>query len=315
MLARSAGLVKLGVNRMSKHFRPQPHKDKFPRVTFLDGRGDLPMLEITTPWSTAEIYLHGAQVTHFKKHDEPPLLFLSHCSRFAAGQPIRGGIPIIFPWFGKPADKPGQHGVARVRDWELKEMAVCPDGAVSVWLQMPECDDSPECPACTVDYVVTVGDALAVELVIINRSAREFTFENCLHTYFAVGDIGAVKVVGLKGVDYLNQPTNFSRHTEKEDAIRIASEVDRAYLNTPHAVEIHDMSLRRMIRVEKEGSASTVVWNPWIEKAKAMQDFGDEEYRQMLCVESGNVASDKIKLAPGQTSRLKVKLTSGPVVG
>jgi D-hexose-6-phosphate mutarotase len=41
-----------------------------------------------------------------------------------------------------------------------------------------------------------------------------------------------------------------------------------------------------------------------------MQDFGDEEYQQMVCVESGNVATNKIKLASGQTSRLKIKLTS-----
>jgi len=123
-------------------------KAAFPRVTFLDGRGDLPMLEITTPWSSAEIYLHGAQVTHFKKHDEPPLLFLSQCSCFALGQPIRGGIPIIFPWFGKPAGKEVQHGFARIRDWDLKEMAMTPDGTVSVRLQMPEWLDSPESPDC-----------------------------------------------------------------------------------------------------------------------------------------------------------------------
>src|ERR1044071_5235731 len=88
-----------------------------PRVTQLEGRGDLPMLEIPTRWSTAEIYLHGAHVTHFKRHDEPPLLFLSQCSRFEPDAPIRGGIPIIFPWFGKPAGQPGQHGFARNRDW------------------------------------------------------------------------------------------------------------------------------------------------------------------------------------------------------
>lgn len=270
------------------------------------------MLEITTPWSSAEIYLHGAQVTHFKKHDEPPLLFLSQCSRFAACQPIRGGIPIIFPWFGKPADKPAQHGFARVRDWELKEMAVSPDGTVTVRLRMPECGESPECPACAVDYLVTVSDTLTAELAVMNRSAREFTFENCLHTYFAVGDIGAVKVVGLKGVDYLDQVEAFARKTETNDAIRITSEVDRTYLDTPHTVEIHDAALRRTIRVEKEGSASTVVWNPWIENSKGMPDFGDEEYQQMICVESGNVATDKINLPPGQTSRLKVKLSSVP---
>jgi glucose-6-phosphate 1-epimerase len=288
-------------------------KATLPRVAFLDGRGDLPMLEITTPWSSAEMYLHGAQVTHFKKRDEPPLLFLSQCSRFAAGQPIRGGIPIIFPWFGKPADKPGQHGFARVRDWELKEVAVSPDGTVTVRLRMPECAESPECPACAVDFIVTVNVALIVELVVFNQSGREFDFENCLHTYFTVGDIGAVSVSGLKGVDYLDQVEAFARKTETNDAIRITSEVDRVYLDPPHTAEIQDASLRRTIRIEKEGSASTVVWNPWIAKSKAMPDFGDEEYQQMVCVESGNVAPNKVKLAPGQISRLKVRLSSAPL--
>ena len=268
------------------------------------------MLEITTPWSSAEIYLHGAQVTHFKKNNEPPLLFLSQCSCFAPGQPIRGGIPIIFPWFGKPADKDSQHGFARIRDWELKEMAMAPDGTVNVHLRMPEWIDSPDSPVCSVECRVTVNVALTVELVIINCAGREFTFENCLHTYFTVGDIGAVSIAGLKGVDYLDQVAGFARKTERRGAIRISSEVDRIYLDTPDTVELRDRSLRRTIRVEKEGSASTVVWNPWVAKAKAMQDFGDGEYQQMVCVESGNVAANKIKLAPGQTSRLKLKLSS-----
>jgi glucose-6-phosphate 1-epimerase len=181
-----------------------------------------------------------------------------------------------------------------------------------VRLQMPECGDSPECPACAVEYLVTVNVALTAELMVMNRSGREFVFENCLHTYFAVGDIGAVIIKGLKGVDYLDQLEAFARKTETNDAIRIASEVDRVYLDTQHAVEIQDASLRRTILVEKEGSSSTVVWNPWIEKSKAMQDFGDEEYQQMVCVESGNVALNKIHLAPGQTSRLKVILSSKP---
>ena len=45
------------------------------RVTFLDGQNEMPMLEISTAWSTAEVYLHGAHVTQFKKKNEPPLLF------------------------------------------------------------------------------------------------------------------------------------------------------------------------------------------------------------------------------------------------
>ena len=185
-----------------------------------------------------------------------------------------------------------------------------PDGTVSVRLQMPEWLDAPDSPDCLLEYRVTVNVALTVELVVMNRSGREFVFENCLHTYFTVGDIGAVTIVGLKGVDYLDQLAGFARKTETRGAMRIASEVDRIYVDTPHPVEIRDGSLRRAVRVEKEGSASTVVWNPWIAKAKTIQDFGDEEYQQMVCVESGNVAANKIKLASGQTSRLKVKLSS-----
>ena len=282
------------------------------RVTFLEGHGDLPKLEIATPWSTAEIYLHGAHVTHFQKLGEPPLLFMSQCSRFQLDAPIRGGIPVIFPWFGKPADKTGQHGFARVRNWQLKELASPADGSVTVRFRLPY---SVELPACAVEYVITVSQTLNAELIVTNKSESDLVFENCLHTYFAVGEIEAVKITGLNGVNYLDQLENFARKTETSEAITIASEVDRIYLETPHAVEIHDAVLRRTIRVEKEGSASTVVWNPWIGKAKTLQDFGDDEYKQMACVESGNVAENKIKLPPGETARLKVQLSSVALAG
>jgi glucose-6-phosphate 1-epimerase len=85
-------------------------------VAFLNGRGELPMLEILTRWSRAELYLHGGQVTHFQKEGEPPILFTSQCSRFEPGVPIRGGIPVIFPWFGQPEGRPHRHGIARLRD-------------------------------------------------------------------------------------------------------------------------------------------------------------------------------------------------------
>ena len=278
-------------------------------VTFLDGRGELPMLEITTPWSAAEIYLHGAHITHFKKNNEPPLLFLSQCSRFEKGAPIRGGIPIIFPWFGKPADKPGQHGFVRQRDWALKDIQSPADGSVIVRMALPELPELAD-GRVGVEYIVEISTTLTAELMVTNQTDQPFSFENCLHTYFAVGDIGAVTVTGLKATEYLNHPTGFARHTDKEDAIRFAGEVDRAYLNTTGTVEIHDAALRRIIRVEKEGSHSTVVWNPWIAKAKTMPDYGDEEYKEMVCVESGNVAENKITLPPGGTSRLKVKLSA-----
>jgi glucose-6-phosphate 1-epimerase len=283
------------------------------RVAFLDGRGDLPMLEVTTPWSSAEIYLHGAHVTHFKKKDEPPLLFLSQCSRFAPEQPIRGGIPVIFPWFGA-REGLGQHGFARVKAWDLKEFAPAADGSVSVRLRFPECPEAAGYPPFAVDYVVTISQTLTLQLIVTNNSKeKEFLFENCLHTYLAISDVTAVSVTGLGGATYLDKVASFLEKTEGNEPMRIASEVDRVYLNTTAPVEVLDPRLGRLIRVEKSGSASTVVWNPWITKAQQLPDFGNDEYELMLCVESGNVADNSISLPPGATSTLTVKLSSQTV--
>jgi D-hexose-6-phosphate mutarotase len=279
------------------------------RVVFCNGAGGLPKLQITTPWSTAELYFHGAHVTHFQKHDEPPLLFLSDQSRFEPGVPIRGGIPILFPWFGKPANRPGQHGFVRNRSWTLKEITTTDNGIIIARLLLPPCPELGD-GEIAVEYSITVSTTLSAELIVRNGSARAFAFENCLHTYFAVGDISAIQVTGLQGMDYLDSLDGHRRKTETPAAIRFAGEVDRTYINTSHAVDIHDAALRRVVRVEKIGSASTVVWNPWIAKAKAMPDFGTKEYQRMVCVESGNVAENQITLTPGANASLSVKLSS-----
>jgi D-hexose-6-phosphate mutarotase len=282
------------------------------RITALEGNGELPKIEVITDWSTAEIYLNGAHTTDFHKKGEPPLLFTSQFSRFAEGEPIRGGIPIIFPWFGAREGSPA-HGFARLAEWELHEATTIPDGGVSLRFALPISAHGATWPPVATYYAVTISDKLTVELIVTNISADQpFTFENCLHTYFAVADIDDVSIRGLKGVHYLDKVDDFTPKTDMADAIKISSEVDRIYLDTEAAVEILDLRLRRKIRIEKSGSASTVVWNPWSAKAQQMPDFGNEEYKQMLCVESGNVAKNRITLSPGKTSLLKVTISSEP---
>ena len=283
------------------------------RIRILGGQGKLTKIEASSDWSTAEIYLHGAQVTAFQKKGEPPLLFMSERSRFAPDQAIRGGIPVIFPWFGPREGEPA-HGFARLAEWELNEATTSPAGGVSLRLTLPGTEVGGTRPAFSANYVVTITDTLTLELILTNLSAKQdFTFENCLHTYFAVGDISAVSISGLKGVNYLDKVENFAQKTEKAEAISVTSEVDRVYFNSSETVEILDSNLRRKIRVEKNGSASTVVWNPWTAKARQMPDFDDEEYRQMVCVESGNVRTNKLVLASGKSSVLKVVLSSAAV--
>lgn len=268
------------------------------------------MLEITTAWSTAEIYLFGAHVTNFKKHDEAPMLFLSQCSRFDSINPIRGGVPVIFPWFGPREGLPA-HGFARTKIWEVKEVTTAMDGSVTVRFRLPDSPEAGAYPPFIAEYIVTVNEHLTMELLVTNRSKdTNLEYEDCLHTYFFVEDIAAISIVGLKGVSYLDKVGGATQRTEGDGPIRISSEVDRVYLDTNHPTEIHDARLGRVIRVEKTNSASTVVWNPWINKAQQMPDFGNDEYQKMVCVESGNVGPNKIVLPPGKTSRLKVTLSS-----
>jgi glucose-6-phosphate 1-epimerase len=281
------------------------------RVTFAHGNGGLPKINITTGRSTAEIYLHGAHITGFQKNGEPPLLFLSRLSQFAAGKPIRGGVPVCFPWFGQ---REGDviHGFARITEWDLIETAATPDGGVTVRFRLPSTAANAAWPAYRAEFVVAVTDRLAMELIATNESAdRNFDFENCLHTYFAVGDILDVSIAGLKGAHYLDKTDKNARKLESADAIRITAETNRVYPDTPGAVEIRDAKFRRTIRVDKSGSAATVVWNPWT--TQLMPDFDPAEHRQMVCVESGNVGQNKLSLAPGKTAGLKVVLSSRPL--
>jgi glucose-6-phosphate 1-epimerase len=281
------------------------------RVSLVDGNGDLPMVWVSTDWGVAEIYLHGAHVASFQKKNEPPLLFLSEESRFEEGEPIRGGIPVILPWFGaKEGEK--AHGFARVKNWELTDAKVAVDGSVRVALRLP---DGPEmakwATPFAAEYAVTVGKTLKLELTITNLSKeRELVLEDCLHTYFTVGEIGAATIAGLKGVEYLDKVEGFAKKTETNDVIRIGSEVDRVYMDTTSEVEIRDAKLGRVIRVKKEGSKSTVVWNPWMAKADAMADFGDEEYLKMVCVEAGNVGKNKLVVGAGKSEMMRVELFS-----
>ena len=294
-----------------EHLRKHEIPDCLAVVT---GNGGLPKLCITTPHSTAEIYLHGAHVTHFQKHDEPPLLFMSSQSWFAAGKPIRGGVPICFPWFGNRAGG-ASHGFARTTGWELAETTATADGGAQVRLRLPVSALTPEWAGLRAEFMVTVGETLTMELTARNESAdAPLVIENCLHTYFRVGDIGAVSLTGLGGATFLDNAAggNGERKVQAETELRIAKETNRIYLDTTGAVEIRDEQLHRTIRVEKSGSRSTVVWNPWMTQ-KLPEDFNPAEHRQMVCVESGNVNENKITLAAGASVTLKVVVSSWAV--
>jgi D-hexose-6-phosphate mutarotase len=292
----------------------QTRKHEIPgRVAIVSGTGGLPKTNITTKSSTAEIYLLGAHVIGFQKTGEPPLLFMSAKSWFAPGKPIRGGVPVCFPWFGARDGEPA-HGFARITEWELVKTAASPDGLVTLHFRLPEIPERPAWKNLRTEFVVTVSDKLTMELIATNNSPAAMEIENCLHTYFHVGDIGAVSISGLPGApfdDFAAGGTG-ARRVENDPMLRITKETNRVYPDSTATVEIRDENLKRTIRVEKFNSNSTVVWNPWTTQ-KLPDDFDPAEHKQMVCVESGNVKQNKISLAPGKTSVLKVILSSAPL--
>jgi glucose-6-phosphate 1-epimerase len=283
-------------------------------VAVVVGNGGLTKIVVTTKTSAAEIYLHGAHVTGFQKNGELPLLFMSAKSHFADGKGIRGGIPICFPWFGNRDGEPS-HGFARITEWQLVKTSAAADGAVTLRFALPEIPRRAAWKNLRTEFVVTVSDTLTMELIAANDGCDEtLEIENCLHTYFHVGDIGAVSIDGLRGAHYLDNAAggNGELKNQSESPLRILKETNRLYLDTTSAVEIRDENFNRVIRVEKSGSNSTVVWNPWTTQ-KLPDDFDPAEHKHMICVESGNVKQNKISLAPGKISALKVILSSAPL--
>jgi D-hexose-6-phosphate mutarotase len=282
-------------------------------IKFMSGNGGLTKVVVTTKTSMAEIYPHGAHVTGFQKYGEPPLLFMSAKSYFAPGKPIRGGVPVILPWFGNRDGEPS-HGFARITEWELTKTFVSPSGAVVLTFRLPEIPERLAWKKIRTEFMVTVWHNLEMILITTNDSPDAIEIENCLHTYFHVGGIGAVYLTGLRDApfnDFAAGDTG-TRKVEHDPFLRIAKETNRVYPDNTATVEIHDESLKRMIRVEKFNSQSTVVWNPWTTQ-KLPDDFDPAEHKHMVCVESGNVKQNKISLTPGATATLNVVLSSTPL--
>lgn len=278
------------------------------------GNGGLAKVVITTLDAQGEMYLHGAHVTSWKPKGVEEVLFVSAKSRWEEGRAIRGGVPICFPWFADKANDPKApaHGFARTTTWQLESIARSGDAVTVSMFTESNNDTKKWWPGdFHLKYRATFGSELTLALVVTNKGTTSFRFEEALHSYFQVGQIEKVRLQGLQDVDYVDK-TDQNRKKRQQGPIAIVSETDRVYLNTKGAAELEDEGLRRRIRVDKKYSLTTVVWNPWVEKARAMSDFGDDEWMRMACIETSNVSDFAVELAPGQEHRMQatVRLAS-----
>jgi len=221
-------------------------------------------------------------------------------------------VPVIFPWFGPRQGAPSDpaHGFARLREWILESVEQTADDAIAIILRL-EADDATRAiwpGEFALRYHVGIGAALTLMLDVCNGSDKAIRFEEALHTYLAVSDARNITVEGLAGAAYLDKMDGFQRKQQGTDPIHIIGETDRIYLNTQSTCVVNDPGAERRIVIEKNGSDATVLWNPWIAKAKAMSDFGDDEWPNMLCIETCNVAEHAVTLAAGQTHRMQAMI-------
>ena len=278
---------------------------------FVNGSGDLPVAEIKTPLASARVALQGAHLLAWQPAGAAPVIWLSQAAVFASGTPVRGGVPVCWPWFGARDGLP-MHGFARTRLWQVRAALMDADGQVVLRLGLQDDADTRALwdHAFDVELVLTIGSTLSMSLVSRNTGDQPFTLTEALHTYFCVADIAQTTVQGLDSCDYLDKVQNLAR-AKQSGPVAFSGETDRIYVDTTADCVIEDRVQRRSIRVSKSGSSSTVVWNPWRDKVFA--DMAAGEYQQMLCVETCNAGPDQVTLAPGQSHALTANFAVYPL--
>jgi glucose-6-phosphate 1-epimerase len=280
-------------------------------LKFIEGKGGLPLIEIDNAQALAVISVYSGQVLSFQpKSEANDVMFVSDKAYYQSGKAIKGGIPVCWPWFGPDPENLGRaaHGFVRNRMWNVARSLTLPNGDTQVTLNLT---DSPETQAIwphafELILTVTVGEALTVELITRNLGKEVIPLTQALHTYFKVGDINQVQVLGLDGTNFIDK-TDGGAEKSQIGAVMIAGEVDRVYTNVSTAeLVIADASLARRICIASEGSKTAIVWNPWVEIAKNMTDLDDDDYQRFVCVETANAANDIVKIAPGMEAKLLV---------
>lgn len=268
-------------------------------------------LQLASVHSEATIYLHGAHVTHWAPRGGDPVLFLSPKAVIAPGKAIRGGVPLLFPWFGarwngaafdtahgttSPA-----HGFARTSTWAVDAVTRHDDGMVSAVFCL-----APSAASRALGYEhfaarleCRIGRSLYVGLQVTNRGDAPMTYEDGLHTYFAVADLEPVRLEGLLGATYLDKRDGAQRKVDREARFAFTREIDRTYVDTDAAVAIHDPAGHRTIRLEKHGSRTSVVWNPAPLLTPGFADLAEDSWRRFVCVETVNSDDNRLSLAPG----------------
>lgn len=277
------------------------------QLKFVSGQGGLPLISIQNQNASALISLHGGQVLSYKPNDaNADLLFLSKKSCYADGKAIRGGIPVCWPWFGpdpKGLQRPN-HGFVRNHPWSVLTTTGS-ETETRVRLQFLEHYKKEKTwkQPFALTLEITIGKTLSLNLMTRNTGTKAFSITQAFHSYFQIGNIDQIQVLGLEACDYYDK---LDQGTQKPQtgAVTVAEEVDRIYTDVKNPIVINDPVYNRQIQISSPGNETVVVWNPWIKTSKKITDLKNQDYQHFVCVETGNIAFDLILIPPGEEHQL-----------
>jgi len=268
----------------------------------------------------------GAHILSYQLAGQPPLIWLNDEAVFKTGKSIRAGVPVCWPWFGnfdrnpqsvktmRVSNEPaGAHGFVRAMDWELGGIEAEGESLkVEFVLPYPEGGFAGWPHQVDLTLSIRLDEQLHISLTSHNRGAESVSISQALHSYFAVSDVRNVHVEGLEGLSYIDTTKDWTTTTQAGDLV-FTGETDRIYLNTPAKLSIVDPTWERRIELTSSGSRSTVILNPWIDRAAAFSDMADDGWQRMLCIETANVMDDVVTLAAGASHTLGVSIGSKPL--
>jgi glucose-6-phosphate 1-epimerase len=284
-------------------------------------KDQLDMVELHNDHGSATLTTFGATLLSYRPGEGPDLLWVSGTALYDGRKPVRGGVPVCWPWFGAydpatlgedPSDaaKKG-HGIARYATWDVESVATVGDGTRVVLLLTPDAEISEAWPLdFSLRLAVTLGEKLELELTGENRSARDWAVSEAFHTYFDVARAAGLEVEGLNGASFVDKGRG-GAEGRQSGPVRVETPMECVYLGQPGPVVIQDRGNNRRILIERINSASTIVWNPGPEGVKAFADMPDDQYNATVCVEAGNVLSDGYLLKAGASHSMVMRLSVG----
>jgi glucose-6-phosphate 1-epimerase len=253
------------------------------------------------------VALCGAQLLSWHVGDRD-VLWTASKPEYAAGKPVRGGVPLVFPWFGDhPTDKKlPAHGFARTLEWRVAAAEAGP--RVVLATQDDEKTRALWPHAFALRFSIDLRDGLQLALSIENRGTAPFRCEEALHTYFAVGDVHTATVHGLEGVRCTETATAPETGWDPRAPLHFRAETDRVFHGTPDRLELRAPTLKHTVVLHSKNARSAIVWNPWPAKTAKLSQMAADDWTKFCCIETANVKSEALELAPGATHTMTLRL-------